>query len=34
MTVWQKIAGFATALGDAGGSLLDEVANVFGFGPR
>jgi DnaJ like chaperone protein len=31
MTVWQKIAGFATALGDAGGSLLHEVAGVFGF---
>ena len=31
MTVWQKIAGFATALGGAGGSLLHEVANVFGF---
>jgi len=31
MTVWQKISGFATALGDAGGSLLHEVASVFGF---
>jgi DnaJ like chaperone protein len=31
MTVWQKIAGFATALGDASGGLLHEVANVFGF---
>jgi len=31
MTVWQKIAGFATALGGASGSLLHELANVFGF---
>jgi DnaJ like chaperone protein len=31
MTVWQKIAGFATALSDASGSLLHEVASVFGF---
>jgi DnaJ like chaperone protein len=30
MTVWQKISGFATALGDAGGSLLQDVAKVFG----
>jgi DnaJ like chaperone protein len=28
MTVWQKMAGFATALSD---SLLHEMANVFGF---
>ena len=31
MTVWQKIAGFATALGDAGGSLLHGLADAFGF---
>jgi DnaJ like chaperone protein len=31
MTVWQKIAGFTTALSDASGSLLHEVANAFGF---
>ena len=31
MTVWQKISGFATALGDASGNLLHELAGVFGF---
>jgi DnaJ like chaperone protein len=31
MTVWQKISGFATALSDASGSLLHELASVFGF---
>lgn len=30
MTVWQKISGFATVLGGARGSLLQEVANAFG----
>jgi DnaJ like chaperone protein len=31
MTVWQKISGFATTLGDAGGSLLGELAGAIGF---
>ena len=30
MTVWQKISGFAGAVGDAGGGLLGEFAHVFG----
>lgn len=30
MTVWQKISGFATALGDASNTLLTELANTFG----
>jgi DnaJ like chaperone protein len=30
MTVWQKISGFATAVGDAGGSVLHELAGVLG----
>ena len=30
MTVWQKISGLATAVGDAGGSLLSELSGVLG----
>jgi DnaJ like chaperone protein len=30
MSVWQKISGLATAVGDAGGSLLGDLAGVFG----
>jgi DnaJ like chaperone protein len=30
MTVWQKISGLATAVGDAGGSLLGSLGRVFG----
>jgi DnaJ like chaperone protein len=30
MSVWQKISGFAGAVGDAGGGLLGELAHVFG----
>lgn len=30
MTIWQKISGLASAAGDAGGSLLGELAGVFG----
>lgn len=30
MTVWQKISGLATAVGDAGGSLLNELGGVLG----
>jgi DnaJ like chaperone protein len=30
MTVWQKISGLASAVGDAGGSFLGELARVFG----
>ena len=30
MTVWQKISGFATAVGDAGDDFLKELAHVFG----
>jgi DnaJ like chaperone protein len=30
MTVWQKISGIATAVGDAGGSVLHELAGVLG----
>ena len=30
MTVWQKISGLATVVGDAGGNLLDELARTFG----
>ena len=32
MTVWQKISGIATAVGDAGGSALNELAGVLGLG--
>jgi DnaJ like chaperone protein len=32
MSVWQKISGLATAVGDAGGSVLNEVAGVLGLG--
>ena len=32
MTVWQKISGLATAVGDAGGSLLDELGRTFRLG--
>jgi DnaJ like chaperone protein len=32
MTVWQKISGLATAVGDAGGNLLDELGRTFGLG--
>ncbi len=32
MTVWQKISGLATAVGDAGGSVLNELAGVLGLG--
>src|SRR5262245_20545854 len=34
MTVWQKISGFATAVGDAGGSVLHELAGVLGLEQR
>ena len=30
MTVWQKISGLATAVGDAGGGLLGGLAGAFG----
>jgi DnaJ like chaperone protein len=30
MTVWQKISGLASAVGDAGGGFLGELARVFG----
>jgi DnaJ like chaperone protein len=30
MTVWQKISGLATAVGDAGGDLLGGLAGAFG----
>jgi DnaJ like chaperone protein len=30
MTVWQKISGLATAVGDAGGNLLGDLGRVFG----
>ncbi len=30
MTVWQKISGVASAIGDAGGGFLGELARVFG----
>jgi DnaJ like chaperone protein len=30
MTVWQKISEFAGAVGDAGGGLLGDLAQVFG----
>jgi DnaJ like chaperone protein len=30
MTVWQKISGLATAVGEAGGSLLGELGAVLG----
>jgi len=32
MTVWQKISGLATVVGDAGGNLLDELGRTFGLG--
>lgn len=32
MTVWQKISGLATAVGDAGGTLLDELGGALGLG--
>jgi DnaJ like chaperone protein len=32
MTVWQKISDFANAVGDAGNSVLDDLAHVFGLG--
>jgi DnaJ like chaperone protein len=30
MTVWQKVSGLASAVGDAGGGFLGELARVFG----
>jgi DnaJ like chaperone protein len=30
MTVWQKISGLASAVGDAGGGFLGDLARVFG----
>jgi DnaJ like chaperone protein len=30
MTVWQKVSGLASAVGDAGGDLLGDLARVFG----
>jgi DnaJ like chaperone protein len=30
MTVWQKISGLASVVGDAGGDLLGDLARVFG----
>ena len=30
MTIWQKISGIATAVGEAGGSVLHELAGVLG----
>jgi DnaJ like chaperone protein len=30
MTVWQKISDLATVVGDAGGSLLDQLGRTFG----
>ena len=34
MTVWQKISGLATVVGDAGGNLLDELGRTFGLHHR
>jgi DnaJ like chaperone protein len=30
MTIWQKLSGFATSVGGAGGSLLGELAHALG----
>ena len=30
MTIWQKLSGFATTVGEAGGSLLGELAHALG----
>ena len=30
MTIWQKLSGFATSVGEAGGSLLGEIAHALG----
>ncbi|MBO0763475.1 MAG: molecular chaperone DjiA [Hyphomicrobiaceae bacterium] len=30
MTVWQRISGLASVVGDAGGGLLNDLARVFG----
>lgn len=32
MTVWQKISGLASAVGDAGGNLFTELGHVLGLG--
>jgi DnaJ like chaperone protein len=32
MTVWQKISDIASAVGDAGNNVLDDLAHVFGLG--
>jgi DnaJ like chaperone protein len=33
MTIWQKLSGFATSVGEAGGTLLGELAQSLGIGP-
>ena len=33
MTVWQKISGLASAVGDAGSGFLGDLARVFGLDP-
>jgi DnaJ like chaperone protein len=30
MTIWQRLSGFATSVGEAGGSLLGELAHALG----
>jgi DnaJ like chaperone protein len=32
MTVWRKISEFASAVGDAGNNVLDDLAHLFGLG--
>ena len=34
MTIWQKLSGFATSVGEAGGTLLGELAQSLGIGPE
>jgi DnaJ like chaperone protein len=34
MTIWQKLSGFATSVGEAGGTLLGELAQSLGLGPE
>jgi DnaJ like chaperone protein len=34
MTIWQKLSGFATTVGEAGGTLLGELAQSLGLGPE
>jgi DnaJ like chaperone protein len=34
MTIWQRLSGFATSVGEAGGTLLGELAQALGIGPQ